>query len=103
LQGRQEEANQLLDDEDWSASDTEFLICVAAVRGEVNKVVRLMGELCSLGSFEAQRYRSWPVFRGLHSNATFMAAFEAAYGEPLNLPKITPMGAALRVESVAMQ
>jgi len=82
LQGRREEAARILDNEDWSAVDDNFKICVAAVRESVAEVVRLMPIIGSKDYPNAEDYRTWPVFRGMGGDKQFIATFEDVFGEP---------------------
>jgi hypothetical protein len=82
LQGRDSDAKKILAKEDWTASDHDFAICVAAVLGDIAEVVRLMPIIGAKGIPNAEDYRTWPVFRGLGSEATFTSTFEAVFCEP---------------------
>lgn len=83
LQGRKEEAKKVLSDHDWSASNQEFQLSVAAVSEDVAKVVQLMKEIGT--QMPAENYRDWPVFRGVRDDARVIEAFEKIYGKPLQL------------------
>jgi hypothetical protein len=87
LQKRSVEAKKILDGEDWSAANPEFAICVAAVREDIDEVVKMMREIGREGRPNAEDYRSWPVFRGMRTNEKFITAFETIFGEPLLSPK----------------
>lgn len=82
LQNREDEARNLLDSKDWSASDRLLKIGVAAVRGNVDELVDMMLSIGDTGS-NAEQYRTWPIFRGLQSNVKFIESFEKIFGEPL--------------------
>jgi hypothetical protein len=88
LQKRQDEANKLLDAEDWSAVSDDFQISVAAVRQDLDQVISLMRKIGGNGHPDAEEYRTWPVFRGMRSNERFATAFESIFGEPLVVPKL---------------
>ncbi|UPK05217.1 hypothetical protein [Bradyrhizobium sp. 170] len=83
LQDRESEALKVLDKEDWTAVLEEFQISVAAVRGYVDEIVRLMKRIGSHGYPSADDYRTWPVFRGMRTNPKFSEAFEEVFGQPL--------------------
>ncbi|MGY4297140.1 hypothetical protein ACVWXN_005235 [Bradyrhizobium sp. i1.4.4] len=89
LQKRTEEANKLLDAEDWSSVSDDFQISVAAIREDVEQVVSLMQKIGRSGHPDADEYRSWPVFRGMRKDERFANAFQATFGEPLVLPRLT--------------
>lgn len=67
LQDRNEDANRLLDTQDWSATSDDFKICVASVRGDLDKVLKIMDDLGT--RFNPDHYRTWPVFRRTRSDS----------------------------------
>lgn len=83
LQKREDEANKLLDQEDWSAIDDQFKISVAAVRNNKSEVLSLMRSIGKNSRPSAEAYRTWPVFRGMKEDEDFMLAFEEVFEEPL--------------------
>jgi hypothetical protein len=85
LQERGDEARKLLDTDDWSATNDEFAICVASVRGDIDRVLELMDDLGT--RFPANQFREWPVFRRTRGDSRFVGKFEAIYGEPFVLAK----------------
>jgi hypothetical protein len=90
LQNREDEAKEILNKEDWSACDNGFQICVAAVRGDIDEVVRVMrirgrGEPGKVPLIET--YRTWPVYRGMRTEEQFMTAFQEIFGEPVITPR----------------
>jgi hypothetical protein len=42
---------------DWTASADKFLICVASLQGEVDKVVALMSVLAATKAIDANQFR----------------------------------------------
>jgi hypothetical protein len=86
LQQKTEEANKILDKEDWSACSNEFKVCVAAVKQDVQTVARLMKEIGLGGPPDKESYRMWPVFRGIRTNEQFMMAFEQVFEESVIAP-----------------
>ena len=91
LQGRHEEAKKLLNARDWSGSDVSLKMGVAAVKGEVNSLVKFMKQIGNNGR-NAENYRSWPIFRGMRRTHEFVAAFEEIFGEPLIHTALTTLG-----------
>ena len=83
LQERKGDAERLLDKEDWSACSDEFKVCVAAVKGNIPDVIRMMRAIGASSRPTMEAYRTWPVFRGIRTDERFIAAFEELFGEPL--------------------
>ena len=82
LQGKKDEANKILDKEDWSAVDNTFKICVASVHGDIEQVLHLMPIIGPDGRPTAEQYRTWPVFSGIRTDARFVSNFEEIFKEP---------------------
>ncbi|MBS0251227.1 MAG: hypothetical protein JSR78_09195 [Proteobacteria bacterium] len=81
LQRKKDESVKILNSEDWSAASVEFEICIAAVKADVDAVIKLMDNPGN--QMSAETYRTWPVFRQIWTNDRFRAKFEELYGEPL--------------------
>lgn len=88
LQGRNVEANKILDSVDWSAASNDFQLCVKSVKKDVDGVIEVMSEVGQ--SITPQDYRRWPVFRQFRSDAKFQAKFEEMFGEPLLIADASP-------------
>jgi hypothetical protein len=88
LQERKEEANKILDKEDWSSCNNEFKVSVAAVKEDMDTVVRLMKEIGAEGRPDKEAYRTWPVFRGVRTNEQFMRTFEGLFLESVVTPSL---------------
>jgi hypothetical protein len=80
LQDRVDEAKRILDTEDWSATNDDFQVCVASVKGDIDTVLRIMQSMG--GRFDADRYRTWPVFHRTRNDARFVEKFESIFEEP---------------------
>ena len=80
--GKRDEGLKILDAEDWSAAKDEFHVCVAALRRDTSRVIRL---LKTLGTSRPGKggYRDWPVFKELREMKEFQEAFLEVFGEPL--------------------
>jgi hypothetical protein len=83
LDGRDGDAKKLLDEEDWSAVNDEFAVSVAAVKGDIEEVVRIMHRMGKDGALNAEDYRTWPVFRRIRTDARFKTAFSDIFGMPV--------------------
>jgi hypothetical protein len=88
LQNREEDARKLLISKDWSGSDRSLRLGVAAVMGDIPELIKFMRLIGDTGT-NAEHYRTWPVFRGLHENKEFSDTFEAIFGDPLLMAKST--------------
>jgi hypothetical protein len=80
LLGNTQRATELIDAEDWSSCDNKFLVCCAAVKGDIDTVCKLLPALAKSEDLTAENFRNWPVFRGLETNQKFIETFETAFG-----------------------
>jgi hypothetical protein len=81
LSGHKAEAEKILGDEDWSASTDKFIICVAAVRDDVETVTKLMKPAVDAKHLRVADFREWPVFEKLRSDPRFIETFEREFGQ----------------------
>jgi hypothetical protein len=81
LSGQRETSMKVLGEVDWSASSTDFEICVAAIRGEVEAVSGLMKKAKDFGLPESA-FREWPVFFEVRESEEFKRSYEGVFGLP---------------------
>lgn len=81
--GGKELCAKILNAEDWSATAFHFQISVAALRDEIDEVIRLL-PLAAKMSFGLSQFRHWPVFRFIRDEEQFNAALEAEFGERIS-------------------
>jgi hypothetical protein len=89
LRGKKDESEKILSEEDWSAVNDSFRICVAAVRDDVSSVVKLMESVVNTDQLTKSDFRSWPVFNGIRENPQFVSEFERIFSEPFFLDKVS--------------
>lgn len=83
LGGDAAEAKSILSHHDWTATSTDFQICVAAVRDDMPAIVAHMKEIGATGKITKSDYRDWPVFRKIRSKKEFQDCFAEIFGEPI--------------------
>jgi hypothetical protein len=86
LAGDTDGAMGILEKEDWSASSNKFRICVAAVRGDIEEVVRLMPTVDN-NDIDRNDFREWPAFQSVAGDQKFVHAFEHKFREPFMLDR----------------
>lgn len=87
LDKKVKESNSVLDAEDWSASKSVFQLCVAAVRDDVDAVLKLLKPCVEAEDLTLENIRDWPAFETLRGNEAFVGGFEAIFGESFYAPK----------------
>ena len=83
LAGNKAKASKILDGEDWSACTDEYRICIAAVRDDVESVIRMMKSVVDAKLMDISSIREWPVFEKIRADTKFIEAFEQTFGEKL--------------------
>lgn len=78
-----DKSKEILEKTDWSACADNFQICVAALRAEVDDVVRLMPRVFANGQINKFDFRDWPVFDYVREDPKFSEAFKHLVGEDL--------------------
>ena len=74
---------EIISSVDWTASGDKFQVCIAALQGDLDKVVALMPGLAASGAIKANEFREWPVFDWVRDDPRVNETFERAYGEPM--------------------
>lgn len=86
---KMDKAEEVLTSMDWSSANAQFTISIAAVRDDVDEVVRLMPQVEDEKLVGKMGFRYWPVFDGIRSNDEFRKAFQLTFGEPLGAPEVS--------------
>jgi hypothetical protein len=68
---------------DWTASGDRFQVCVAALQGDIEKVVALMPGLAASQALKIHEFRKWPTFDWIRDDPQVNETFERVYGEPM--------------------
>jgi hypothetical protein len=74
---------RVLSDIDWSGSSDDFKICVAALRGNIEEVIKLMPIVTNSKAISKDSFRRWPVFDFIRDKEEFLAKFREIFDEPL--------------------
>lgn len=83
LGGNLERCKKLLNEHDWSATSYHFQICVAAVKNDLNEVIRLLKLGPDIVEINPTQFRDWPVFTEIIKEKEFINTFEEVFSEPL--------------------
>ena len=76
-------AQEVITGVDWSAAREDFQICVAAVKGDIERVVELMPKVAQGDLLKKSDFREWPVFDWAREEETVREKFQEIYGEPI--------------------
>ena len=78
-----EKAQEVIAKVDWSAATDDFQICVAAVQGNIERVVELMPRVARADVIKKSDFREWPVFDGVREEESVREKFQEIYDEPI--------------------
>jgi hypothetical protein len=81
--GDHQKCEETLNEVDWSGSSKNYKLCVAALRGELDEMCRLMEVVKSTGSITKQGFQEWPVFDFVRETEAFATKFFDLYKEQL--------------------
>jgi hypothetical protein len=98
--GKPDIADKILKEIDWSACAPNFQVCVAAVRGDVDEVCKLLPQAVASGALNKNALRTWPVFEGIKETKEFASSFETVFEEPFQI-EIVDSSADSTIESSA--
>lgn len=81
-----DQANEVLDNVDWSASSDLFQICMQAVRGNAAEVAKLLPKFADSPDLNPPTFKQWPCFSFVRDDEAVKQAFLNTFGEPLSVP-----------------
>ena len=79
--GRQKERDATLDSIDWTSAMPEFSISIAAIKGDVAEVCRLIPRLVESELLDVNGYYSWLAFDNVRHSSEFWEKLTEVYGE----------------------
>lgn len=82
-------AESELDKYDWSATEVKYRMCVAAVRGQVEEVVKLLPAVARADEVNMTAVREWPVFKSVREDRLFQEKVRKIFGEDIISSKPT--------------
>ncbi|MBO81888.1 hypothetical protein AAG607_13395 [Citromicrobium bathyomarinum] len=84
---KNDEAQSVLDKENWGAYSEDFQICVAALKEDIDTVCKKIPIVVSSSDFDKDAFRTWPVFSFIRYDKKFRRAFVEQFGEDIIDPK----------------
>jgi hypothetical protein len=90
LQGKKDEANQILDSKDWSASSDDFKLAYAILKEDFREAYALMTKIGDNGEVDIFEYKLWPLFNKIREEKEFKDTFKTIFKKEytvLEIPK----------------
>lgn len=82
---KEQECQELLNKEDWSAKESDFRLCVSVLRENYADAVSIMKQCGTNGSIKAEDFREWPLFRKARREKSFQEGYREIFGEEMKL------------------
>ncbi len=81
---KKQEMLDLLSQEDWSASSSEYKLAVAVLKEEYDTSVLIMKEIGKNGRIDKDEYLSWPLFENFRKTKLFQQSYKEIFGVEVN-------------------
>lgn len=84
LSNKKEDANKILDNEDWSATSDKFKLAISVLKENYNDAIELMKSIGSNNKhLDKDAYREWPLFSVFRKTDEFKKTYKEIFGEEL--------------------
>lgn len=90
LQEKKEEAKQILDKKDWSASSDDFKLAYAVLTEDYERAYEIMIKIGDKGEVDKSDYKQWPLFNKILKEERFKEIFKSIFKEDYSVME-TPM------------
>jgi hypothetical protein len=81
--GDNKKAREILESEDWKASNEKFQLGHAVLKDDFNSAAKLMRRLGTGGGSPSKGdYREWPMFKSFRTTPQFALAYHEVFSEP---------------------
>ena len=90
LQGKKEEAKQILDKKDWSASSDDFKLAYAVLTDDYEIAYEMMLKIGDNGDVDKSDYKQWPLFNKIREEVKFKETYKEIFKEEYSVME-TPM------------
>jgi len=81
LQDEKEEAKQILDKKDWSASSDDFKLAYAVLTDDYETAYEVMIKIGDTGDVDKSDYKQWPLFNKIREEEKFKETFKEIFKE----------------------
>jgi hypothetical protein len=76
-------AEAVLAEEDWSAVSEDFLICISAIKNDIDDVVSRMQSVSDRGLLSSEDFREWPAFENIKRDERFAEEYKRLFGKSI--------------------
>ncbi|MDO6516583.1 hypothetical protein [Zobellia uliginosa] len=90
LQDKKEEAKQILDKKDWSASSDDFKLAYAVLTDDYEIAYEMMLKIGDNGDVDKSDYKQWPLFNKIREEEKFKETYTEIFREEYSVME-TPM------------
>lgn len=102
--GRDKEALQILNDEDWSGTVRDFSLALAVLRDDYAEAATLMRKIGKEGEFVSEYgYRNWPLFWNFRKSKEFLDNYLEVFGYSFSETVASEAGNATATDTAVSQ
>ncbi|MCK4904831.1 hypothetical protein KAS42_01110 [bacterium] len=76
---------KLLNEVDWSATDSKFTLGVHVLKNEYKQAESIMAAMNSKEPIKEYEFRTWPIFRDFRNTDSFRRAYKKIYGKEFRI------------------
>ncbi len=88
LQEKKEEAKQILNKKDWSASSDDFKLAHAVLNDDFERAFEIMIKIGDKGEVDNSDYKQWPLFTEIRKEPKFKETFQTIFNEEYTIMEI---------------
>lgn len=90
LQKKKDEAKEVLDEKDWSASSDDFALAYAVLTDDFERAYEIMLKIGDSGEVDKSNYKQWPLFNMIREQEKFKETYKTIFKEEYTVME-TPM------------
>jgi hypothetical protein len=90
LQEKKEEAKEILDKKDWSASSDDFKLAYTVLIDDFERAYEIMIKIGDKGEVDKSDYKQWPLFNKIRKEDKFKKTYQTIFKEEYTVME-TPM------------
>lgn len=90
LQEKKEDAKEILDKKDWSASSDDFKLAYAVLTDDFERAYEIMIKIGDNGEVDKSDYKQWPLFNKIRKEDKFKETYQTIFKEEYTVME-TPM------------
>ena len=88
--GSKDKCNEVLNAEDWSASNLDFRLGVAVLKDQFDEATILMKRIGDSGEVTKHDYADWPLFKEFRKEKSFLETYREIFKTEMEISGVSP-------------